>query len=149
MKAGPSSARTAAQRSQTVRIFRLMTPSAQPCVIRYVARLIPNPLDPGGNGGEAAKVEAPFVGDVGVGVEGDVGDRVAVSDEEFTLSEVPLHHPEGGVAQFPLGLQREPTFLGYLYVVGDPKPRRGDVGFVAVLLDVLSPFTETTPHVSN
>ena len=98
---------------------------------------------------EAAKVEAPFVGDVSVGVEGDVGDEVAVSDEEFTLSEVPLHHPEGGVAQFPLGLQREPTFLSYLYVVGDPKPRRGDAGFVAVLLDVLSPFTETTPDVSN
>ncbi len=116
---------------------------------RYVARLVPNPLDPGGNGGEAAKAEAPFVSDVGVGVEGDVGDGVAVSDEEFTLSEVPIHHPEDGVAQFPLGLQREPTFLGYLYVVGDPKPQRGDVGFVAVLLDVLSLFTETTPDVSN
>ena len=101
MKAGPSSARAAAQRWHTVRISRLMTSLRSTLRYRYVARLVPNPLDPGGNGGEAAKVEAPCVGDMGVGVEGD---GVAVSDEEFTLSEVPIHHPEDGVAQFPLGL---------------------------------------------
>jgi hypothetical protein len=38
------------------------------------------------------------MGDVGVGVEGDVGYRVAVGDEETAVSEMFLHHPEGVVS---------------------------------------------------
>jgi hypothetical protein len=84
---------------------------------------------------------------VGVGLEGDVGDRVAICDEEVPVLEMTIHHPESGVAQ--LGLQGEPAFPGHLYVVGDPQARRGDVGLLAVLLDVLCLFTETTPDVSS
>jgi hypothetical protein len=44
-----------------------------PLRYRYVPRLLPHPLEPSPDGGEAIEVEASFMGDVGVGVEGDVG----------------------------------------------------------------------------
>jgi hypothetical protein len=55
-------------------------------------------LQPDKNGGKSFQIEASFFGDVGVGVEGDVGYRVAVGDEETAVSEISLHHPEGGVS---------------------------------------------------
>jgi hypothetical protein len=65
-----------------------------------------DPLQPGADGGEATEVEAPFVGDVGVGVECYVRYRVAVPDEEGAVSQVPLHHLESVVAEFSLRLER-------------------------------------------
>ena len=66
----------------------------------------PDALHPGADGWGAAEVEAPFVGDVGVGVEGDVDDGVAIRDEEVVSPQVSFHHPEGSVAQLPLVLER-------------------------------------------
>src|SRR5215211_7314741 len=108
----------------------------------HVSRLGPHELHPGADGWEAGEVEAPFAGDVGVGVERDVGDRVAVCDEEVVLAQVFLHHLEGCVAEPPLLLQHLRPLLGHLHAEVDPGARHGDVGFVAVLLDVLSVFTE-------
>ena len=42
----------------------------------------------------AAQVEAALVGDVRVGVEGDVGDRVTLADEVLSASELALHRVE-------------------------------------------------------
>ena len=81
------------------------------------------------------EVEAPFIGDVGVGIECYVRYRVAVPDEEFAAPQVPLHHPEGVVAEFSLRLERGPALLRHLHMVRDPEPWRRDVGFVAVLLE--------------
>src|SRR3712207_1119834 len=68
-------------------------------------------------------------------LEGDVGDRVAVADDEVAVFKVPLHDPEGGVPEPPLRLERRAALLGHREVVGDPVPRRGDVGLVGVLLE--------------
>jgi len=60
---------------------------------------------------EGAEVEAPFMGDVGVGVECNVRYRVAVRDEEFAVLQVPLHDSQGGVPEPPLGLERHAALL--------------------------------------
>src|SRR5215211_1608889 len=101
----------------------------------HVSRLGPHELHPGADSWEAGEIEAPFAGDVGVGVECDVGDRVAVRGEEVVLAQVFLHHLEGCVAEPPLLLQHLRPLLGHLHAEVDPGARHGDVGFVAVLLE--------------
>src|SRR5215207_4105308 len=71
---------------------------------RYVSRLRLHPLKPGTDGGEAIEIEASFVGDVGVSVERDIGDRVAIRDEEVATRQMPLQDAEGVVSQPPLRL---------------------------------------------
>src|ERR1700734_2352684 len=47
-----------------------------------VAGLLGDALEPGADGGESGEVEVAFIGDVGIAVERDVGDGVAVGGEE-------------------------------------------------------------------
>src|ERR687894_1496678 len=101
----------------------------------YVSRLLPDELHPGADCGEAAEVETPFFGDVGVGVESHVGDRVAVRDEVVVARKVLLHHPEGGVAKLPLLLQHLFALVRHLHAEVGPGARHGDVRLVAVLLE--------------
>src|SRR5918998_3689647 len=108
MKAGPSWAREVPQRSHAVRISTLIFAPFSTPGYREVGRLRPHAFDPGSHGGETVEGEAPLVRDVGVGVEGDVGDGVAARDEEAVVLEVALHHSQGRVAALALGLERGP-----------------------------------------
>ena len=54
--------------------------------------------------GVRSQVEAALGGDVGVGVEGDVGDREAIGDEVLVLGEVALHRVERCVAGHAPGI---------------------------------------------
>jgi hypothetical protein len=106
-------------------------------------------LQPGADRLEAGEVETTLAGDLGIGVEGNVRDRVAVREEEGTIVKVALHHAKGVVAELAFGLQGEPAFFGDLDLVCDPEPPGGYVRLVAVLLDVPSFLTETSPLVSS
>jgi len=71
---------------------------------------------------------------MGVGIERDVGDRVAIGDEEGPLREVALHHSECGLA--PLALLGEPLAVpGRQLRVPEPEARGRHAGLVAVLLE--------------
>src|SRR4028119_1440235 len=105
-------------------------------------RLRRDAVYPGAQGGVSGEVEAALVGDVGVGVEGDVRHRVAPPDKEVVPDEMPLRDAERIVAELALGRQGEPALLGHLDAVRRPETRRRDVRLVAVLLDVLSVFAE-------
>ncbi len=107
-----------------------------------VAGLGRDTLQPGAHRREAGEIEPAFAGDVGVGVEGDVRDGVAVPDEEIPDFQVTFHYVQRVVAELAFGLQGEPAFFGDLDAVRDPEPRGGYVRLVAVLLDVLSVFAE-------
>src|SRR5947199_1013610 len=72
---------------------------------RDVSGLPRDAPEPGEDRGKAPQLEAALVSDVGVGVEGDVGDRVAVADEELPALEVALHDAERRVAECPLRLE--------------------------------------------
>jgi hypothetical protein len=117
---------------------------------QYVTRLRRDALQPHADRREVLKIEAPLVRDVGVGVEGDVRNRVTPPDEELPAFQVLLHDPERVVTELLFDLQGGPAFFRHLRVE-DVKPGacHGYVRLVAVLLDVLSFFTETTPRVSN
>src|SRR5205809_1292125 len=101
---------------------------------RHMSRLARDAREPGADVRVAPEVEVALVGNVRVGVERDVGDRVALRDEEAPLGEVPLHHVERPVAALhllpqPVGLDlpaREHL---------EPRARYGDVRLVAVLLE--------------
>lgn len=68
-------------------------------------------LDPVPDSRVTGKVEAAFVGDVGVGVEGDVRDGIASTDEELVTGKVSLHHPERIMTELAFALQDEPALL--------------------------------------
>src|SRR5262249_22907860 len=70
-----------------------------------VIGLLPDTLEPIQDRGKAAQLEATLAGDVRICVEGDVGDRVAVADEELPAPEVALHDAERRVAERPLVVQ--------------------------------------------
>jgi len=64
---------------------------------RDVPRLGRDPREPGADRGIPREIETALAGDVGVGVQRDVCDRVALPDEKAPLLEVPLHRVEGSV----------------------------------------------------
>ena len=101
---------------------------------RHMARLRGDAGEPGGDGRIAGQVEAAFVGDVGVGVEGDVGDRHGIAAEPVRAAEMPLHHRERGMAALLLRRQLGALQVGHVRML-DPVARDGDVGLVAVLLE--------------
>jgi hypothetical protein len=84
---------------------------------------------------KASEVEASFIRDVGVGIESDVGDGVALPYEEAASLEVPLHDAKSVVTESALLLQRSLTLIGHLDAVRDPGPYHGDVWLVVVLLE--------------
>ena len=72
--------------------------------------------------------------DMRVRVERDVGDAVALRDEEPALRQPALHHAQRGVSRHHALLQ--PGFLvrGATQIANDVA-RRGDEGLMAVLLE--------------
>jgi hypothetical protein len=73
------------------------------------------------------------VGQVRVGVQGDVGDRVSIADEEGTHFELAFHGVKRRVASLVLGV--EYILRGRCLGDGEPEARDGDVGLVTVLLE--------------
>src|SRR5918993_4033896 len=117
---------------------------------RYVSRLRRDALQPRANCREVLENEAPLVSDVGVGVEGDVRNRVTPPDEELPAFQVLLHDPERVVTELLFDLQGGPAFFRHLRVENvKPGACHGYVRLVAVLLDVRSGPTEITPCVSS
>ena len=83
--------------------------------------------------GVGREVELPLVRDVRVRVERDVGDRVALADEEAPAREVRLHHAERRVAARDLVGELRAVLLDEAEVV--PGAHHRDVRLVAVLLE--------------
>src|SRR5689334_21428042 len=76
-------------------------------VDRHVTGLGRHAAEPGVDRGVAGQVEAGLGRDVRVGIQGDVGDRVALADQELAAVEVALHSVERAVAAADLlGEQR-------------------------------------------
>ena len=67
---------------------------------RDVVRLARDALEPGAQRRKSGKIEIALVRHVGVRVERDVGDGVAVGGEEAMPREMLLHHRERLVAFF-------------------------------------------------
>src|SRR5262245_35676887 len=63
-----------------------------------VTRLRLDSIEPDAKSGEAAEIESPFFGDMGVPIERDVRERVGLPREEGVLLEMTLHHVERQVA---------------------------------------------------
>src|SRR5476649_344861 len=100
-----------------------------------VAGLRLHACQPGSDVRIARQVEPALVRHVRVAVEGDVGEAVAVVDEERIGREMLFHHVECGVALLhDVGQGR---FLLRRELVEEvlPEARHGHVGFVAVLLE--------------
>src|SRR6267378_6903381 len=99
-----------------------------------VAGLIPHALEPRLHGGKARKLEASFMGYMRVGIEPDVGDRVALGYEEPALGQMLLHDLERGVPGGHLLLELGLEFPRAAEVTNDVARHR-DIGLVAVLLE--------------
>src|SRR6267378_1631285 len=99
-----------------------------------MAGLIPHALKPCLHGGKARKLEASFMGYMRVGIEPDVGDRVALGYEEPAAVQMFLHDLERGVPGRHLLLQPGLVFLRAAEVTDD-EARDRDIGLVAVLLE--------------
>src|SRR5690348_16446261 len=65
---------------------------------RDVARLGGDAAEPAGDMRVVVKQKAAFLRDVRVAIERDVGDAVAVGDEEPVVREVLLHYAQRGIA---------------------------------------------------
>src|SRR5206468_9171115 len=85
-------------------------------------------------GGKARELEASFVGYVRVGIEADVGDRVALGHEEAAARRMLLHDLERGVPGRHLLLELGLVFLRAAEETDDVARHR-DIGLVAVLLE--------------
>src|SRR6185437_4029627 len=101
---------------------------------RDVPGLAGHPVEPFPDGRISAEVESALYGHVGVGVEGDVGDGVALVDQEAPRCQVGLHRIERPVAAC-LPLQQLIGEAVGVARVGEPEAGDGDVRLVAVLLE--------------
>src|SRR5215212_5779593 len=70
---------------------------------RYLSRLRLHPLEPGTDGREAIEIEVSFVGDVGVSIERDIGDRVVIRDEEVATRRCPSMTPRASYPSLRFG----------------------------------------------
>ena len=100
-----------------------------------MARLLRDARQPGDDRGEALEVESGLVRDVGVRVERDVGDRVALGDQEAPALEVALERRKRRIAAAALRL--ELVWRGGDVPDVEPEAKNRDVRLVAVLLEEL------------
>ena len=103
---------------------------------RDVTGLGGDALEPAADRRVGGQVEAALVGEMGVGVQRDVGDRVALILEKLTGREMLLHLLQSGVAthvsRVDLGVQQRPRRS---VPMSDQQIRARDVGRVARLLE--------------
>ena len=90
-------------------------------------------LEPGLDRGVSGQIEAAFVGDVGVRVERDVGDRVAPADEPFARLQMRVHYGERVVATPAHQIEDLPAIVLHLRIHHEETDAR-DIWLVAVLL---------------
>ena len=57
-----------------------------------------DPCEPGADRGKRGKVEVAFMRQVGVGIEGDIGDAVTIGHKIVMVLEVTFHHSERPIA---------------------------------------------------
>src|SRR5262245_5702413 len=100
---------------------------------RNVAGLPRDTREPGTDRRVRHQREGTLLGHMRVGVERDVGDRVAVGDEEAVLRQVALHHAECGNARLALAGHERRAFREPPLV--RPEAQRRDVRLVVVLLE--------------
>src|SRR5712691_12437569 len=106
-----------------------------PPVHGNVARIAGDPLEPRADRRKAGEVELALMGDMRVGIEGDVGDRVTLGGEEAVRLQVLLHDAERLVALLHPVLERMALQLASAFDHGEPEPRGAEVGLEAVLLE--------------
>jgi hypothetical protein len=104
-------------------------------VHRDVAGLVGNPLEPGPDSVKSGEVEVAFIGDMGVAIERDVGDGVAVRGEKTLGREMFLYHPQGPIAILHPVLDRMDLQLPSALDEVEPEMRCADAGLQAVLLE--------------
>ena len=73
---------------------------------RHMPRLGRHPAEPRLHRRISRQVEAAFVGHMGIGVEGDVGDREGIGDKKCGGSQMAFHHAQRRVSPCPLPLHR-------------------------------------------
>src|SRR5579872_1024356 len=92
-------------------------------------------FDPGTNGGKPPKLEAAFIGDMGIGIECYVGDRMSPANKPIAPRQMPLHHAQCGDSVLAFDRQGDAAEFGHGNFMGDPIPHRRDIRLVAVLFE--------------
>ena len=108
----------------------------RPPAERHVAGLCSDPFQPGTDAGIDGKVEAAFIGDVGVGIECDIGDRVGGAGQPVVCREPFLHDRKGPVAALvPVGDLLRCRLADAVRIDRQPGARHRDARLVLVLLE--------------
>src|SRR5450755_2305720 len=100
----------------------------------HVAGLGFDPCQPCPDRRETGEIEAAFRGDMGIAIERDVGDGIAIQDRKFSVGETVLHHPQRAISAFCLAVRQRALRCG-IRVKPAQIARDRDVRFVAVLLE--------------
>src|SRR5256884_7499271 len=103
---------------------------------RDVVRLARDALEPGAQRRKSGKIEIALVRHVGVRIERDVGDGVAVGGEEAASREMLFHHRERLIALLHPVLERMLLHLASALYQGEPEPGLAEVGLERMLLEV-------------
>src|SRR5882762_2600556 len=83
----------------------------------------------------SCQIEPAFIGDMRVGVEGDIRDRVTLADEPFARFQMPFHHGERVIsARAHHSVENGATRISDIRMHHQVANAR-DVRFVAVLLE--------------
>src|SRR6266568_864931 len=92
-------------------------------------------LEPAPDRWKHRKIIVAKVRDVRIGIERDVGDRIAIRDDVAMLLEMALHHAERAIALLPPILERMLLQLAYASHQRQPEIGGTDIGLDAVLLE--------------
>src|SRR5215470_1174972 len=99
-----------------------------------MVRLIGDAVEPSADARIAGELEIALLGDMGVAVERDIRDRVALADEELAALEMALHGLERLVALLPFLLQSVGPLLALAERM-DPEASDGNLRLVAILFE--------------
>src|SRR6186997_975247 len=100
-----------------------------------ITRLFGDSRKPSPDRGKAAEVEVALIGDMGVGVKRDVGDREMICDEKAMPCQVRLHHAERAITVFHPVLERMALQFAAALDQSEPEIGRADIRLEAVLLE--------------
>ena len=91
--------------------------------------------EPPANRGKLAEIEPTFIGDVSIGIERDVGDRITIADEPFARSQMLLHHIQRVIATANHDVEDGATRIGDVGTDVYEVSHTGYIRFMTVLLE--------------